>query len=364
MKRLAIALVAVFAIFASSCMVGPKYQAPAMPAPPAFKELDGWKTAQPADTKLRGDWWEMFGDAELNALEQQVNTSNQSLKIEVARFEQARALIKFNRAAKYPSVTICTAVSANRYSANGALASPADTVNYGDFELPLQIDYEVDAFGRIHHAIEAARNEAQATEADLETLRLSLHAELAYDYFELRGLDAEQKLLDDTVVAYTKALELTRNRYEGGATSGAEVAQAQTQLDGTRTQDKDIGVQRAAYEHAIAVLVGKAPAELSLNAKPLSIGPPEIPFGVPSQLLERRPDIAAAERRVAEANAQVGIARAAYFPTILISAAVGLEGSSITNWLVWPSRFWAVGPSVLQTVFDGRAPPREFRDRA
>lgn len=353
MKRLAIALVAVFAIFASSCMVGPKYQAPAMPAPPAFKELDGWKTAQPADTKLRGDWWEMFGDAELNALEQQVNTSNQSLKIEVARFEQARALIKFNRAAKYPSVTIGTAVSANRYSANGALASPADTVNYGDFELPLQIDYEVDAFGRIHHAIEAARNEAQATEADLETLRLSLHAELAYDYFELRGLDAEQKLLDDTVVAYTKALELTRNRYEGGATSGAEVAQAQTQLDGTRTQDKDIGVQRAAYEHAIAVLVGKAPAELSLNAKPLSIGPPEIPFGVPSQLLERRPDIAAAERRVAEANAQVGIARAAYFPTILISAAVGLEGSSITNWLVWPSRFWAVGPSVLQTVFDG-----------
>lgn len=358
MKKFAVP--SVLAILLSACSVGPKYKVPAMPAPPAYKEASppaysevaGWKPAEPGDAAIRPKWWEIFADQELNGLEEQVDVSNQSLKIAAARFEQAAAMIRYSRAAKYPTVSIGADISTNRGSANRALSTPRTSVNYGDFFLPLQFNYEVDAWGRVRHAIEAARTEAQASAADRETLRLSLHAELAYDYFELRGLDAEQKLLDDTVVAYRKALELTQNRFSGGATSGAEVAQAQTQLDATRTIDADIGAARSQYEHAIAVLIGKVPAEFGLAAKPLSITPPAIPVGIPSQLLERRPDIAAAERRVAEANEELGIARAAYFPTVLLSAAIGLEGNSITNWLNWPSRFWAAGPAVLQTVFD------------
>jgi NodT family efflux transporter outer membrane factor (OMF) lipoprotein len=215
------------------------------------------------------------------------------------------------------------------------------------------VNYEVDAWGRVRHSIEAARTEAQATAADLETLRLSFHAELAFDYFELRSADAEQKLLDDTVVAYQKALDLTRNRFEGGAAAGSEVAQAQTQLESTKTQDADVAVRRSQFEHAIAVLIGNSPAQFSLAPKPLAEEPPVVPVGLPSQLLERRSDIAANERRVAEANAQVGIAHAAFFPQVLLGAALGLEGQSITDWFNWPSRFWSVGPSVIQTVFDG-----------
>ena len=214
------------------------------------------------------------------------------------------------------------------------------------------MSYEVDAWGRVRLTIEAARAEAQASAADLETLRLSFHAELAFDYFELRSSDAEQKLLDDTVVTYQKALDLTENRFEGGVAAGAEVAQAKTQLESTKTQDTDLAVRRAQFEHAIAVLIGKSPAEFTLEPKSI-VDPPAIPVGLPSQLLERRPDIAANERRVAEANAQVGIAHAAFFPQILLSAVLGLQGQSITDWLNWPSRFWAVGPSVAQTIFDG-----------
>jgi NodT family efflux transporter outer membrane factor (OMF) lipoprotein len=356
--RLVLLLASAFLI--TSCSVGPKYHAPAVPAPPAYKEANpdtyketgNWKPAQPSDAKLRGDWWTLFNDPELNTLEQQIDVSNQNLKAAQARFQQARALIRFNRSGLFPTLSIGADVTANRGSASATLTNPAVQANYGNFALPLEFNWELDAWGRIRHQIEAAREEAQATAADLETIRLSLHSELAYDYFELRSLDAEQKLLDDTVVAYRKALDLTRNRFEGGAASGAEVAQAETQLQTTLAQDQDIGVQRAQYEHAIAALVGKAPAEFTLPPQPLNIAPPQIPAGVPSQLLERRPDIAAAERRVAEANAQIGIARAAYFPTVLLSAAVGLQGSSITNWFNWPSRFWAVGPTVLQTLFD------------
>ena len=354
-----IALAAIL-ITLSGCSVGPKYHAPAVPAPPAYKEANpdtyketgDWKPAQPSDAKLRGDWWTLFGDPELDSLERQIDVSNQNLKAAQARFQQARAIIRFNRSGLFPTLSIGADVSANRNSATTTLTSPAVQANYGNFALPLEFNWEIDAWGRIHHQIEAAREEAQATAADLETIRLSLHSELAFDYFELRSLDAEQKLLDNTVLAYRRAYDLTYNRFEGGAASGAEVAQAETQLQTTIAQDQDIGVQRAQYEHAIAALIGKAPAEFSLPPQPLNIAPPQIPVGVPSQLLERRPDIAAAERRVAEANGQIGIARAAYFPTVLLSAAVGLQGSSLTNWFNWPSRFWAVGPTVLQTLFD------------
>jgi NodT family efflux transporter outer membrane factor (OMF) lipoprotein len=295
----------------------------------------------------------LFGDADLNALEEQVNISNQNLKAAEARFQQARAFIRVNKAQKYPTITVGAQVTSNRNSSTYAYANPKTSSNYGDFNLPFDVNYEVDAWGRVRKTIEAAREEAQATSADLETLRLSFHAELAFDYFELRSADAEQKLLDDTVTAYQKALELTRNRFEGGAAAGAEVAQAETQLESTMTQDADVRIQRAQFEHAIAVLTGRSPAVFSLAPKPLSAEPPVIPVGLPSQLLERRPDIASSERRVAEANAQVGIAHAAFFPTLLLSAAAGFEGQSITDWLNWPSRFWAVGQSILQTVFDG-----------
>lgn len=361
MKRFAGSAIGLALLFAAGCSVGPKYKVPTATVPSVYKEADpavykeagNWKPAQPGDGALRGDWWTFFGDEELNGLERQVDISNQNLKVAQARFEQARAMVRFNRASRFPSLSIGADISSNRGSANRAIAAPASTSNYGDFLLPLDVNYEVDAWGRIGHAIEAARAEAQAVAADLETVRLSIHAELAYDYFELRSLDAEQQLLNDTVRAYERALELTQNRFQGGAASGVEVAQAQTQLDSTRAQAQDVGVQRATFEHAIAVLTGKPPAALSLAAKPLKPSPPPIPVGIPSQLLERRPDIAAAERRVDEANAQVGIARSAYFPTVLLSAAIGLEGNSIANWLAWPSRFWAVGPTVLQTVFDG-----------
>ncbi len=360
MKALRIGTVIV-ALFAAGCSVGPKYQQPAIQVPTAwkeqppesYKESQGWKTGQPADTLLRGDWWTIFGDAELNALEQQINLSNQNLKAAQARFDQARAMVRVSQSQRYPTVTAGAAVSTNRDSSNYVFATPKTSHNFGDFSLPIDLNYEVDAWGRVRHSIASSRDEAQATAADLETLRLSFHAELAYDYFELRSADAEQELLDATVIDYRRALELTTNRFDGGAASGAEVAQAQTQLESTRTQDADVAVRRAQFEHAIAVLTGKTPAEISLAAKPLATEPPAIPLGLPSQLLERRPDVAAAERRVAEANEDVGVAHAAFFPQVLLGAALGLEGESIADWLNWPSRFWAVGPSVLQTVFDG-----------
>jgi NodT family efflux transporter outer membrane factor (OMF) lipoprotein len=354
MKRVLVPLLVVFAV---GCSVGPKYQRPEIQPPSAYKEAPPdaykeWKPATPADATLRGDWWTLFGDADLNALEDRIDVSNQNLKAAEARFAQARALVKVSQSQRYPTISAGVSAGTNRDSSTYALASAKTSSQFGTFGLPVDVNYEVDAWGRVKHSIEAARNEAQATAADLETLRLSYHAELAFDYFELRSADAEQKLLDDTVVAYQQAYELTNNRFEGGVAAGAEVAQAQTQLEATKTQDTDLAVRRAQYEHAIAVLTGRTPNEFSLERKGI-VDPPAIPVGVPSQLLERRPDIAASERRVAEANEQVGIAHAAFFPQIMLGAVLGLEGQSITDWLNWPSRFWAVGPSVLQTIFDG-----------
>jgi NodT family efflux transporter outer membrane factor (OMF) lipoprotein len=361
MTRTHVVLVAFVLLVSAACNVAPKYHVPVTPAVPAYKEPDpstykeagNWSAAQPADAMARGKWWEMFGDPELNALEEQVDVNNQNLKVSAARFEQARALIRLNRSAGRPQLAIGGDISANRASANTTIANPRTSANYGNFALPLDFAWEIDAFGRIRNSVEAARTEAQASAADLETVRLTLHAELAFDYFELRALDAQKQVLDQNVAAYEKALELTRNRFEGGATSAVEVEQARTQLEQTRAQDQDVGVQRAQFEHAIAVLAGKPPAQLTLAPKPLTTPPPAIPAGVPSQLLQRRPDIAAAERRVAEGNAEIGIARAAYYPSVILSAAAGLEGSSITNWLNWPSRFWSIGPTAIQTIFDG-----------
>jgi NodT family efflux transporter outer membrane factor (OMF) lipoprotein len=321
--------------------------------PESFKEADGWKSAQPADQMLRGAWWESFGDAPLSQLEAQINISNENLKSADARFRQARALIRVNRAGLYPTVTTSPSIARSRGSANRPGAPAGGSHAGGDFTLPLDLSYEIDVWGRVRGTVDAARAAAQASAADLETVRLSLHAELALDYFELRSLDAQQQLLNDTVTAFQRALELTQNRYRGGIASGAEVAQAQTQLETTRAQAIEIGLARAQFEHAIAVLVGQVPQRFTLSAVPLASTPPGVPPTLPSQLLERRPDIAAAERRVAEANAQIGVARTAFFPTLLFNAGIGFESTSIGDWFAWPSRFWSIGPAAVQTIFDG-----------
>jgi NodT family efflux transporter outer membrane factor (OMF) lipoprotein len=347
----------------SGCMVGPKYVQPSTPTAPAFKEQppesfkesQQWQTAQPRDQHIRGDWWLMFDDPQLNALEDQLTTSNQNLKVAEARLRAARAAIRFNRSALFPTISTSPSVTNERVSAHEPYFPAAEANNgTGNYTLPFDLSYEVDLWGRVRRTINASRQEAQATAADLATASLSLQAELAIDYFELRSADAQKQLLDDTVKAYSDALQLTTNRFEGGAAPKSDVAQAQTQLDAARVQDTDIAEARADYEHAIATLIGQPPAHFTLTPAPATqLRFPVIPVALPSTLLERRPDIASDERRVAEANEQIGIARAAYFPTLTIGATGGFEGSTVTNWLNWPSRLWAVGPELSETLFDG-----------
>jgi NodT family efflux transporter outer membrane factor (OMF) lipoprotein len=342
------------ALLFGGCMVGPEYTKPSAPMTPAYKEADGWKAAEPSDNLPRGQWWAILGDPELQALEEQVADANQNLKIAEARLREARAMVRFNRAALFPTISTSFGASSIRDSANRPFVPPGlNTGSSGDLLFSLDMSYEIDLWGRVRRTVAAARQEAQATAADLETARLSLQAELAMDYFALRAADAQKQLLDETVKAFEAALRLTTNRFEGGAAPKSDVAQAQTQLDTTRAQATDVTVQRAQLEHAIATLIGKPPAAFSLPSRPLDTRPPDIPVGLPSQLLERRPDIAAAERRVAEANEQIGIAKAAYYPTVMLNAAVGFEGSSFGNLLNASSLLWAVGASITQTIFDG-----------
>jgi NodT family efflux transporter outer membrane factor (OMF) lipoprotein len=289
----------------------------------------------------------------LDALEDQLTVSNQNLKIADARFRQARAMIGFQRASEFPTISVDMNASSLQDSSHQPYFLIQNPSPEGELQLSFDLNYEIDLWGRIHRTVSAAREEAQATDADLETVSLSLHAELAKDYIELRSADAQQRLLDDTVKAYTDALRLTKNRLAGGYAPGSDVAQAQTQLDTTRVQDTDIGVMRAQYEHAIATLIGTPPAAFSLPPSPLDMQPPTIPPGIPSELLQRRPDISAAERRVAEANDQVGIALAAYYPSLNLSALSGFEGTSPATLFGWPSLFWAVGTSLTQPLFDG-----------
>jgi NodT family efflux transporter outer membrane factor (OMF) lipoprotein len=343
-------LTACLVLLIEGCAVGPRYSRPTAPVPPAFKEEPpNWKQAQPADQVLRGNWWEIFGDPQLNALEEQIKVSNQTLKAAQAQFAQARAFLRLNRADLYPTATVGASASRNRLSKNRPLFGG---VTYTDLVLPADVSYEPDVWGRVRRTVEAARASAQASAADVESVSLSLHAELAADYFQLRTLDAEEQLLTSTVTAYEKALQLTQNRYTGGVASAVDVAQAQTQLETTRAQAVDITVQRAQFEHAIAVLIGLPPANFAIPANPWSSPPPHVPVGLPSNLLERRPDVAAAERQVAAANAQIGVARTVYFPFLTLSATGGFEGTTISNWLTGPSGFAAAGLSAVVTVFD------------
>jgi NodT family efflux transporter outer membrane factor (OMF) lipoprotein len=355
---------AVATLLLTGCMVGPNYSRPSAPiapgykeAPPAsFKDQDGWKVTQPSDAQIKGNWWELFDDSQLNSLEAKVDGANQTLKIADANFRAAHANVGIYRAAEAPTIGVAPSVSAVRDSAHQPYLSPT-IVNGGEgnFTLPLELDYEIDLWGRIHRQVTSAREQAQASAADLANTRLSLHAELAIDYMEVRSADAQIQLLRDTVKAYTDAVNLTNDRFEGGASPLSDLTQARTQLDSARVLETDISVTRAQYEHAIAILIGVPPAQFSLPSMPLNLKPPtmpDIPGTLPSELLERRPDIAASERQMAAANEQIGIAQAAFYPTLSLSAVAGLQGTSALNWFAWPSRFWAVGPTFSETLFD------------
>jgi NodT family efflux transporter outer membrane factor (OMF) lipoprotein len=347
----------------TGCAVGPKYHPPAVQAPPAYKEVGDWKPAQPNDQNLGGSWWTIFEDPQLDALELQVDVSNQNLKAAEAQFQQARAVLRYYRADYYPTVTAGPSVTRTRISANTPTSSILRGATYNDFVLPFDVSYQADVWGRVRRNVESYREQAQASAADLATVNLSMHADLAVDYFQARSLDAEEQLLNSTVTQYQQALELTLSRFQGGIASEVEVEQAKTQLQTTRAAAIDVGVARAQFEHAVAILLGKPPAEFSLPPLPLTVPPPHIPISVPSELLERRPDIAAAERRVASANAQIGVAKAAYYPLINLGGSGGFESSAITTLINGPSGLWSFGLSAVGTVFDvGRR--RSLTDQA
>jgi NodT family efflux transporter outer membrane factor (OMF) lipoprotein len=348
----------------AGCMVGPQYARPAAPLAPAFKEPlpenfkseDGWMPAQPSDAQLKGDWWTLFNDPQLNTLEAQIDPANQTLKQAEANLRAARAAVRFNRASEAPTIGAAPSVGAVRDSNNQPYLNVSGANNGdGNFILPFDLDYEIDLWRRVRRTVAQSRELAQASAADLETSRLSLHAELAVDYFDLRSADAQTKLLDDTVKAFQSALQLTEDRYNGGASPLSDVTQARTQLQAAQVQATDVDIQRAMYEHAIAVLIGKPPAVFTLSPDPITVAAPTIPAipgTLPSQLLERRPDIASSERSMAAANEQIGIAQTAYYPTLSLSAVAGFAGTSAINWFSWPSRFFAVGSTLSETIFD------------
>jgi NodT family efflux transporter outer membrane factor (OMF) lipoprotein len=341
-------IVALMAV--SACAPKAKYVTPTVELAPAFRENADWKAAQPADEALRGDWWELFGDPVLNGLESQIDVSNQTLRAAEAQFAQARAIVRSTRANLFPTVDVVPSAARAQQSGN----RPASTFHQAgnDFILPVEVSYEADVWGRIRSAVSASRAAAQASAADVESARLTLHAELAFDYFTLRGIDRDRQLLEAAVQSFEKALELTQNRFQGGIASQADVAQAETVLETTRAQAVDVSVARAAFEHAIAVLIGKPASVVSIAVAPMPDTPPAVPVGVPSELLERRPDIAAAERRVAAANAQLGVATAAFYPRLLLSGAAGFESSPLGSLLTGTSTFWTIGPALVINAFD------------
>ena len=355
MKSAAFNIFAMTALSAAltACSFAPSYQRPELPTPVNYKEAGEWKTAQPADHVTRGEWWKIYGDEQLNTLQTQLGDANQNLKAALARLSEARALARQARADYFPTVGVNASATREHPSQNKVLSSPTAPKTFNDFLLSADLSYEVDVWGRVRNAAEADKDSAQASVADLAALELSARAELAMDYFSLRAADSEQALLDDTVTIYQKALELTQNRYRGGAAAAVDVDQAQVQLETAKTQASETILKRAQLEHAIAVLVGVPASQFSLAAVPLAITAPAIDAGLPSQLLERRPDIAAAERRVAAANASIGVASAAYFPVFSLAGVFGFESGQSSSWFDAPSKLWSFGPAALFTVFDG-----------
>ena len=381
--RWAMMAVAIVSLFSGGCVVGPKYRRPAVPVPASYKELatnnaseaQAWRVAQPSDAGGRGKWWRAFNDPELDALEERASVSNQNIAAAAANFLAARALIREVRSQYFPTVGTSPSIVNSRPSPAqfggiqpGGSSSPSSTGftvrSFTGYSLPFDASWEPDLWGQVRNSVKSNVFAAQASAADLVNVRLSIQAELAVDYYELRAQDSLKRLLDSTVAAYQETLDLTQSRYKAGLDSDEAVAQAEAQLKAAQAQDTNLGILRAQYEHAVAVLVGQPASTFSLPVETLRVNPPGVPVGVPSELLERRPDIAAAERAVAQANAQIGIAKAAYFPNVLLSASGGFGNTSITDWFTWPSRFWSTGPSLVETIFDAglrRATVQQFQ---
>ncbi|MBZ5516971.1 MAG: efflux transporter outer membrane subunit [Acidobacteriia bacterium] len=343
-------------------MVGPKYQRPNAPVSTVYKELpldasqqaSNWKPAQPDDGALRGKWWEVYNDPELNALEERVNLSNQNILAAEAQFRAARDAVRIARASLFPVVSTAPSITNSRTSQTlfNVTAGNLTSGQRSTFDLPADVSYQADVWGSIRRSVRASAESAQVTAAQLENARLAYHAALAQAYFQLHGTDGERELLERTVKSYEDYLQLTKDRFASGVASGSDVAQAQTQLNSARAQLIDLGVARAQFEHAIAILTGRPPSDVSIPASSIKTTPPPIPVGIPAHLLERRPDIAAAERQMAVANEQIGIAKAAFYPAVLLSATGGLESGTVADWFTWPSRFWTVGAQAAETIFD------------
>jgi NodT family efflux transporter outer membrane factor (OMF) lipoprotein len=352
-RMLTCALVPLVIVYLAGCAMGPDYKRPDVPMSDSYKETGIWKEARPSDTLPKGTWWVIFHDPVLTGLMEEVNVSNQTIIQAEAQFRQAVAVYRVARANLFPILTGGVAYTRSLRSATFSQSQITGGVPISDYNLPVDLTWEADVRGRIRRGVEADREQARASAADLESARLSMQATLAQTYFQLRTVDAQVQLLTDSVKAYEEALVLTQNRYAAGIAGRADVVQAEIQLQSTQAQLVELGVQRAQLEHAIAVLTGKPPAELSLPTLVLASVPPSIPVGVPSELLERRPDVAAAERRVAAANAQIGAAKAAFFPRITLTASAGYESTDLSKWLTWPSHYWSLGPALTQTLFAG-----------
>ncbi|WP_024646974.1 efflux transporter outer membrane subunit [Pseudomonas syringae] len=344
---------AVCIAFISACSVGPDYQRPTMAAPVQFKAVQGWRAATPGDSMAKGAWWQVYGDKDLNALVERLNTSNQTVAQYEAQYRQAQALVRSSRAAFMPSLDLTTGKTRSGQgsgtSSNGTSASGIRN----SYNAQLGVSWEADVWGKLRRGLEADTANAQASLADLAAMRLSLQSELVQNYLQLRVIDEQKRLLESTVDAYQRSLTLTQNQYRAGISGRDSVAQAQTQLKSTQADLIDLAWQRAQYENAIAVLMGVAPADFSLPASTTIPHLPDIPPGLPSQLLERRPDIAAAERSVMGANANIGVAKAAYYPDFTLSMSGGYNSSTFANWISLPNRFWSVGPQLALTLFDG-----------
>jgi len=352
----------------TGCVVGPKYAKPPVDTPPAYKESQDWKVAQPSDAVIKGKWWEMFNDPQLNALEEKVNVSNQNIAAAAAAFFAAREQVKEARAQLFPTVTASPSITNSRNPAGtnsaGASSSTKTSTITTVSTLPVDASWQPDLWGRVRNTIAAAAFGAQASAADLENTRLTIESEVAVDYFDLRGQDSLKQLLDSTVIAFQESLDLTKALYETGIDSDESVAQAETQLEATQALDTNLGILRSQYEHAIATLTGQPASTFSIPIQPLNATPPPVPAGVPSDLLERRPDIAAAERSMAQANSQIGIATAAFYPNVTLTGGLGFSSTSFASWFTWPSRFWSVGASASETLFDAglrRATVQQFR---
>jgi NodT family efflux transporter outer membrane factor (OMF) lipoprotein len=337
----------------TSCSLAPPLKTPDIPTADAYKEIGPWTQAKPADRLPRDSWWTLYDSAELDELETRLIAGNPTLAAALANYAQARALADQARAGLFPTLGVNAGVGRNRESVNAPLRGPTTPTYYNANTLGGSVSYELDLWGQIRNEVAAGEANAAASAADLENARLSLIAQLAGDYIQLRSLDRDTEILDETVVAYTRALSLTEQRHGAGIAPGLDVSQAQTQLDAARSQAAQTLAQRALMEHAIAALLGVSASTFSIKPAIVAITLPRIPSGVPATLLERRPDIAAAQRRMMAANADIGVARAAYFPTLTLGAQGGFQSTGFSNWLSAPSSFWAIGPNALLSVFDG-----------